>query len=688
MKPLGGSLDPFREGESLKKTLLSFLILVLFIYGIGQPSFFPSARLFQETEWDFSLLIPLWADRLISFLWIIPVGLGFGGWARQLRSSFFNQMEPEIGDFLGVSLALSFFSLYVFGLGINEILYWPLVFIFFAPMLMTGTRMFLAMFSKRFGPMDGMALALVIPLILWAVEYLSAPIVWDAVLDHFRYAREVSRLHQILFHWVNHTGDMPKGAELILAGFWSLGGESLSKVSSAIPALLTLGLFILFGREWKGNSLIIRWIFGSCPFFLALFAWGYVEGFLVFFEMLAVYCLWKALQEPKNNTWTLMTVYFLGTAFAVKYTAVLAIAAIGLIFIFEKMARKNPVKLSVWYFLVLVLPVLPWVLKNWLAFGNPVYPLATSLLGGGMGYSSEMEQGLLTDTGLPFGQSWMRIPLVLWSSFFTTSNAVNAALTPLVVMSLPWIWGSFKKRIGAFLFAFSILFFVEWFFVSTSFRHAAGGVAALMLLSAMSWESALTEKKKAVGILFGFGVFLSLWLCFSAQFVTTAPYASALGLEDPLLRLKRHYSYNRDTYNAYKGIEDHSNPKDKVIAFAVFQTYPLNRIAFVDFKWKKPIFFQWASQCHTAEQLVMLLRREGVRYFLFQQKEAEAMSKVENDFSLRGMPITEYERFWRYYMKPVGIFENSLVFETLNEPLAIPQIIPSLPGVSLAGERR
>lgn len=174
---------------------------------------------------------------------------------------------------------------------------------------------------------------------------------------------------------------------------------------------------------------------------------------------------------------------------------------------------------------------------------------------------------------------------------------------------------------------------------------------------------------------------LSLWLCLATQFATTAPYASALGLEDPLLRLKRHYSYDTDTYQAYRYIEEHSEPRDKVMAFAVFQTYPLQRTAFVDFKWKKPIFLEWASHCQTAEQLAHKLHEEGVEYFLYQQWEAKAMSKMEKDFKLEGMPVLEYRRFFEYYVRPVAVFGNSMVCRIQPEPHHEPTVWQQVPGL-------
>ncbi|HUO58909.1 MAG TPA: hypothetical protein VMV05_12100 [bacterium] len=203
----------------------------------------------------------------------------------------------------------------------------------------------------------------------------------------------------------------------------------------------------------------------------------------------------------------------------------------------------------------------------------------------------------------------------------------------------------------------------------------------MIILAAMGWEAAFQEKGKGPKWLFGVGVFFSLWLCVSAQWTTTAPYASALGMEDPLYRLKRHYSFDMETYAAYRYIEDRTTPEDKVMAFAVFQTYPLQRTAYVDFKWKKPIFLEWASRCQTAGQLAKKLREEGVSIFLYQKWEAEAMSKVEKDFKLEGMPIEEYKKFWKYYMEPKQILTNTCVYQVKNQPAERPYDISILPGL-------
>ena len=673
------------------KTLVSFLILLIFFYGVGfygdgPHALFPSLRLLQDTQWNPAFLWSSSAEKVLALLLCAPIGLGFIGWASFFQNLFLPNIEKKAAKLLGLFLGLSFFSFYVFGLAINEILYEPLVSLFFIPTLWNGYLEYKKVATNWKNEKGGWwHRLLALPILLWAAEYLSPPIIWDAVLDHFRYAREIARLHQIPFHWTNHTGEMPKAAELVLAGFWSMGGESFSKLSGMLATIGAIFLLRLFLREWKGNTAALNWVFWTCPFFLAIFSWGYVEGFLAVYELLGLYCLWKTLAQTGKTVWPFLTVFFLGFAFSIKYTAGLSVAALMVSLVWWSVIQKSGLKLK-WSMAVLFLvPVLPWFLKNWEAYRNPLYPLATSIFGTPYGYGQGMETGLLKDTGVPQGFGFWDRLVPFWKVFFTSETAVAACWTPLVLMSLPWIWKVCKSKLGFFLMLFVGSFFTFWALFCTSLRHASGGTLVLVLLAAVAWGEAFQGKENWVRAVFGSGLVLSFWLCLSAQLTATAPYASALGLEDPLLRLKRHYTYDEDTYSAYRFIEDHSDSRDKVVAFAVFQTYPLQRTAYVDFKWKRPIFLQWASECKTAEQLSRKLHEEGVRYFLYQRWEAMAMSHVEKDFDLVGMPPQEYIRFWRYFMEPVEVGENSTVYELKTKPSEKPFKLDKLPGLQENG---
>lgn len=338
------------RGKSLVpplSSLVSVVFLALFLWSIGLQSFFPSLRLLQDTQLDFSFFFQTWSLRALSFLWLIPVCLGFLGWSRFLKGLFFPALEKSVAGYLGFSLCIASFSLYILVLGVNGILYWPLTVLFFVPVLWEGVKEWQYLeLGKWWRVPQSWGWLGIMPILLWAFEYLSPPLVWDAVLDHFRYAREVSRLHQIPFHWVNHTGDMPKAAELVLAGFWNLGGEPLSKLALLLPALLTTWLLKNFSEGKRDKDSTASWIFWTCPYFLALYAFGYAEGFLAFFEVTALFCVWRGLEDPKKSFWLPLAAFFLGTALVVKYTAVLAVGALFLLIFYETVFQKKKIRMN------------------------------------------------------------------------------------------------------------------------------------------------------------------------------------------------------------------------------------------------------------------------------------------------------------------------------------------------------
>ena len=256
-------------------------------------AFFPSLEMFRETHWNLSLFPVLGLKKAEALWWLFPVGLGFLGWVRWIRLSLLKATDGPLTRLLALTITLSLFSFYCFALGVNQILTQLLVGLFFAVGFIPGfyeLKEIRKSFQWSWEPIG-------LVVFIWAFDYLSPPIIWDAVLDHFRFAEEVSRLHQIPFHWTNHTGDMPKFVETLLAGFWALGGETLAKLLSGLSALMTSYLVCVITKEKGFSNRIGQWMFWTCPLFLALFAWGYVEGFLAFYEVLALYCLLKFIDH-------------------------------------------------------------------------------------------------------------------------------------------------------------------------------------------------------------------------------------------------------------------------------------------------------------------------------------------------------------------------------------------------------
>ncbi len=664
------------------QSLISITFLALFIFGTKLSFLHASLRMLNDTVWNPALAWGIWCQRMPGLAFGALVIIGWAGWTRKLTRILLLKLDDPLCRPITASVVLCLFSCYCFGLAVNGVLYPWTTALFFLPFIIPGLREIRTWVVEfKIGEINPWLVLLgMVCLVIWAFDFCSPPLIWDAVLDHFRFAELVAWQNLLPLHWTNHTGDMPKFSEIAWAGFWSMGGEFLSKASLVIPTLLTVWLLSAYSKKlglpgWIGPLLLL-----TCPYFLALDSGGYAEGTLVLFELILIIACLEWIHEPSGRSWLFTLAFFTGASFATKYTAVLLLPALVLLLIWHKKSGALGRNLG-WALVLFILCPIPWYSRDYFANGNPFYPLLTSLFGGPPGFSTEMEKALWADTGRTMGLNYLDYFLRLGRTFFTGQNGVGALWTPLAAMALPWWRGDKAGSRAWFLAFFCAIYFLGWGWFCSNLRHGSGGAIAFILLAMMLWGEAWKEGRKGPKILLGMGLILSTIATMFTQLQTTAPYASALGMEDPLLRLKRNYSFEMTTYDAYRVIEDHSRPQDRVLAFGVFQTYTLRRGSFVDFFWKQPMLLEWADQNSTAHELAVKLKEEGVDYILYQRQEAVQMSQREKGFNLGKMPEAHYVEFWRYYAEPLWVSENCLVYRINTEPAARPYPLLELPGI-------
>jgi hypothetical protein len=137
------------------------------------------------------------------------------------------------------------------------------------------------------------------------------------------------------------------------------------------------------------------------------------------------------------------------------------------------------------------LPLLPWLVKNWLQTGNPFFPLLggffpahSSVVPTGMTYVS---LGVLTKRELFYGETWWQIAALPLRVFLFGKDDdpqyFDGVLSPILILLLPWAfkgkWTVDKK----FLLSFAALFFAyALFLVDLRIRYILPMVPALVAL--------------------------------------------------------------------------------------------------------------------------------------------------------------------------------------------------------------
>lgn len=213
---------------------------------------------------------------------------------------------------------------------------------------------------------------------------LAPPLMWDALVYHLTLPKLYAETHGLRLNMDFMFSGMPQLVEMLYtAAFLLRGPVAAQTLGWMFGAVLALGLTAhtanLFGARLA--PLAPALVFSSYSIALAL-AWAYADLLLMLMALALLIALgqWGLTHERR---WLILSGLLAGFAMGCKYTAaILPLAttiAIGWI-LYQARATFHPrwttygLRPAFFFFIVLV-TVSPWLIKNLVFTGNPVYPL-------------------------------------------------------------------------------------------------------------------------------------------------------------------------------------------------------------------------------------------------------------------------------------------------------------------------
>ena len=312
---------------------------------------------------------------------------------------------------------------------------------------------------------------------------------------------------------------------------------SVPKWIHALVGFLT-GLLLyayLGGRMNAVYGLLGFFFFVSTPVIARLSHWGYIDLGITFYTTASLLCLLRWREERQALRWLGMAALSLGFVLATKPNGLVAGLLISLLFlmVIVKPPRKSLIEMG--YELVLfgglvLLPFLPWILKNWFQTGNPFYPLLGNLFPSSTGPAAEGVSfaglGIFEKRALLYGENFWQIlslPLrVFVSGQDDNPRLFDGVLTPILIIFLPWSfkgkWLDEKK----FVATFSLLFFLyALFLVDMRIRYILLIVPFLVILATYGIFNVYLRIKRPIYLIAGLFFFavwhgVYLWEYFSA----------------------------------------------------------------------------------------------------------------------------------------------------------------------------
>jgi hypothetical protein len=231
--------------------------------------------------------------------------------------------------------------------------------------------------SDWFGQATGWLVLTILGFTLLAA--LAPPLKFDALVYHLALPRHYLLAGRMVYIPQIMYWGMPQTAEMLYTWAMSLGGESAAVVLGWLVGLVALlGLMGLIADRldaapaWAGVAALI------CGFTLATgLAWGYNDWWVLLFGLGFLISLALWVEKYPAGLLALAGV-FAGLGLSTKYTAGLLLICGGVVILANWKhlgSGWRPVKALFQFGIPAFLVVSPWLLKNWVATGNPFYPL-------------------------------------------------------------------------------------------------------------------------------------------------------------------------------------------------------------------------------------------------------------------------------------------------------------------------
>jgi hypothetical protein len=320
------------------------------------------------------------------------------------------------------------------------------------------------------------ALIVLVEMELIGTQVLVLPYTWPRGFDLYQYHWAVPKLY-LLHHaiyalpgWAH--ANFPFNTEMLNTLALAFNSPIAAVLLQDVFGMLAIILIVCFLS--RRVSKLAAWIgLALClcnPMFAGLLTSGYAEMAVTYYciASVVIVLLWMQQRRLAGGAGEMRLLFLAGLAggfgLGAKYTEGQIVAGIALLLggmwaieVFQARRRRDRIlpvlrlalSGAVTYGAALLLPLLPWLLKDWIFLGNPIYPF---VWGGPEWDAARTEVGVVTLSHFgPRGP----LPLQLLTGFFSpyTTNGDDPPLaTPtyllLAAPLLPLIWLAERTRHG------------------------------------------------------------------------------------------------------------------------------------------------------------------------------------------------------------------------------------------------
>jgi len=483
---------------------------------------------------------------------------------------------------------------------------------------------------------------------------------WDALTYHLRLPTFYLYSHRVFPVWHHYCSPFPALVEMAYTPCLMAGGDAAARLLNGLFGILLLGAAWRLARDCGAPAGTAALIAATCPAFLVLVDRAYIDlGFAVFGSLAIRHA---ALFGSRRRGGDLVAAALLaGAAMGTKYLGILLVPAVlaaawpGLVAAGRRLSPGDRMVRVAGLGTAVIVPLGPWLVRNWLDTGNPVMPFLGRLFGTPSDLPGDM---------VPFFESASPLAALLTAlpdraaALLLDPGGVDGPLSPVILGLLPLALAFRPVRPGPHATDGSgtralrrglIAWLAGWFILAPNARFflpALPVAAALATLGLSRWlERAPRAAGGALRVLVDSGMGAGAFYAACIQWVFFAPFSMVLGLEDAAAKLSMGLQPTPFGYYMVQEVNARVPRGGKVLFLCDFSTYYVERECVADFRFGRAKLTTLVESAPTAAGLAKRLRQKGIGWLLFTGPHASQFKDLPGYYDLGETGWREFRNF-------------------------------------------
>ena len=611
-----------------------------------------------------------------------------------LKLEFHSELEQNV---FSIVLGYSLLMLLMFLLGVFSLYYKPVIWVLFFLIGIlcydeivklrkkTVSWIYVSAFLRHSSTVPGLIIIFFIFLssLLMLINTFTPPTFYDSLVYHLSIPNIYIQKHGLCFIPFSLYSHFPQNIELLYVMGLLAGNDLFPNMISYSFGICLLFAIYSFCKTYLNDKqgILSVFLFATVPAVMLLSPSSYVEIGITLFTFIIIYAYFNYLhaeQDSQRIKWLVLLGFFSGITCGIKYTGFITVICINALFIAHMLSsyREEKIKTKIvhllWYNLILLAAVSPWLIKNYINTGNPVFPFFYKVLG----YKNVL-----------WNMSTAQGYFAVLTEYSHKSSLLNELFRfPWQILNEPTRFGGGIDVLGDFgwvmffviipaillvskkndavklLLAYAVIHFSVWFITKPVLRFLVPVLPVLSVITGYViiklFENKVFVVRWVVHLILVLLTISNFYIFFYIQNIID-PYKVAMGIESKQEYLAKKLVYS--PYPAFEFINNNLKDSDKILFLGEQRGFYCNKPYIATNAFAQNPFVTWADESADSRGLVTRLKQEQITHILYNKPEGERL-RGYNIFNFTPQGEINWKRLLEY-LKPVYADKNVCVYK-------------------------